>query len=63
ALVARPRLLLLERPELGLGEAELTSLLLAVDNATAAGAAVLVTSSHPRVAASAQRRVALDGEA
>lgn len=60
ALVARPRLLLLERPELGLGEAEVTSLLLALQDAAAGGAGVLLTSTHRQLAAAAHRSVQLD---
>jgi len=60
-LVCRPRLLLLERPEVGLGAAEITSLRIALwAMASTYKVCVLMTTTHPRLAASADRRVVLD---
>ncbi len=60
ALVLRPRLLLLERPETGLDTQALTSLSLALWAAASAGCCVLMTTAHPRLAAAALQRVSLD---
>jgi ABC-type molybdenum transport system ATPase subunit/photorepair protein PhrA len=60
ALVGRPRLLLVERPEIGLDAGDITTLMLALGAAAAAGSCVLMTSSHPRLAAAAHRRISLD---
>jgi putative ABC transport system ATP-binding protein len=64
AIACRPRLLLLERPEIGLGAAEITSLRILLSAlATSELVCVLMTTTNPRLAASADRRVALDSEA
>lgn len=60
ALVARPRLLLLERPEIGLDASDITTLMLALGAAAAAGSCVLMTSSHPRLSGAAHWRISLD---
>ena len=58
ALVCRPRLLIVERPELGLADAGVAAVRSALQNATASGACcVLMTTEHPRRAAAADRRV------
>jgi len=60
ALVCRPRLLIVERPEVGLGGSEITSLRIALRSAAAAGCCILMTSMHPRLAAAADRWVEIE---
>jgi predicted ABC-type transport system involved in lysophospholipase L1 biosynthesis ATPase subunit len=58
ALVCRPRLLILERPDLGLGPDELTHLRVALLAAAANhGCCILMTCNQPRLAAAAHLQV------
>ena len=61
ALVTRPRLLVLEQPETDLPPAAVSSVRLALWALSSAfGACVLMSTGHPRLMASADRRVDLD---
>ncbi len=64
ALVCRPRLLVLERPDLGLGPDELTNLRVALLAAASThGCCVLMTCTQPRLAQAAHQKVQIGPEA
>ena len=61
ALVVRPRLLVLEQPEAELPPAAISAVRLALWSLCSAfGTSVLMTTEHPRLQASAERRIDLD---
>ena len=61
ALVTRPRLLVLEQPETELAPSAVSALRLALWSLSSAfGTCVLMSTSHPRLVASADRQVDLD---
>lgn len=62
ALAARPRLLVLEQPDMALDSRQVSALRLALWALTAHhGGGVLMTSGHPRLIASADRHLRLEG--